>query len=53
VEVGQLVIVAAAFLAYRLLARQPNWQLARTAALYGIGTVAAYWSISRIALIVA
>jgi hydrogenase/urease accessory protein HupE len=48
VEFGQLLVVAIAFAAYRTLASQPKFTAARTPALYTIGGVAAYWSISRI-----
>jgi hypothetical protein len=52
VEIGQLMAVAAAWLVYRLWRRWPLWAHARTAALYGIGSVAAYWSLLRMAAIV-
>ena len=52
VEVGQLMVVAAAYLAYRALAAWPRLAVGRAPALYAIGTVAAYWSIERIAGIV-
>ncbi|MGM9491395.1 HupE/UreJ family protein [Ideonella sp. YS5] len=52
VEVGQLMAVAAAWLLYRLWLRWPVWVHARTAVLYGIGSVAAYWSLLRMAAIV-
>ena len=53
VEVGQLMTVAAAWALWRVAARWPQLTLARTAALYGIGSVAAYWSWLRIAAIFA
>jgi hydrogenase/urease accessory protein HupE len=53
VEIGQLMTVAAAWLLWRASARFPRLALARTAALYGIGTLAAYWSWLRIAAIFA
>jgi hydrogenase/urease accessory protein HupE len=53
VEIGQLMTVAAAWLLWRVAARWPRLALARTAALYGIGTVAAYWSWTRVAAILA
>jgi hydrogenase/urease accessory protein HupE len=53
VEIGQLMTVAAAWLLWRASARLPRLALARTAALYGIGTLAAYWSWLRIAAIFA
>jgi len=43
--------VAISFAIYRVLARQPQFGVARTPALYAIGSVAAYWSITRIAAI--
>lgn len=48
VEFGQLLVVAAAYLLYRILSGWPAAARARTAALYAIGSVAAYWSIGRI-----
>jgi hydrogenase/urease accessory protein HupE len=48
VELGQLLVVAVAYLTYRALARWPKFENARAPALYAIGSVAAYWSISRI-----
>ena len=51
VELGQLLVVAISFAIYRVLARQPQFGVARTPALYAIGSVAAYWSITRIAAI--
>ena len=55
VEAGQLLTVAAAGLVYALLRRLPVVPPApaRVAALYGIGAMAAYWSIERIAAILA
>ena len=49
VEIGQLLVVAAVYVAYRGLARRPEFALARVPALYAIGGVAVYWSIGRIA----
>jgi len=49
VEFGQLLVVALAGLAARTLLRAPLFARARTAALYAIGSVAAWWSIARIA----
>lgn len=57
VEIGQLMTVAAAWCLYRLLKMMPvgagqnALPQARTAALYGIGTMAAYWSWLRIVAI--
>jgi hydrogenase/urease accessory protein HupE len=48
VELGQLLVVAMSFVIYRLVSRLPLFATARTPALYAIGSVAAYWSISRI-----
>lgn len=48
VEIGQLLAVAAAWGAWRLWLLRPVWPHARAATLYGIGTVAAYWSWLRI-----
>ena len=48
VEIGQLMAVAAAYLAYRAVARWPRAERARTPVLYAIGSVAAFWSFGRI-----
>lgn len=48
VEAGQLMAVAAAWLVYRAWLRWPLWVHARAAALYGIGSLAAYWSWLRV-----
>jgi hydrogenase/urease accessory protein HupE len=53
VEIGQLMTVGAAWLLWRVTARWPQLMTARTAALYSIGSVAAYWSWLRVAAIVA
>jgi hydrogenase/urease accessory protein HupE len=53
VEMGQLLVVGSAFALYTLLARSPKLSLARAPALYAIGTVAAFWSITRIVAILA
>lgn len=57
VEIGQLLTVALAFGVSRLLphlaALWPRAAQARTALLYGIGSLAAYWSWSRVAAILA
>ena len=47
VEIGQLLIVTAAWLLWRLVSHWPKVALARTAVLYGICSVAAYWSWER------
>lgn len=49
VELGQLLVVAISFAICRVLSHQPQFGAARTPALYAIGSVAAYWSITRIA----
>lgn len=49
VEIGQLIIVGLAWLTWRLLQRWPQADRLRTPVLYGIGTVAAYWSWLRVA----
>jgi hypothetical protein len=51
VEIGQLLAVAAAWAAWRLLRRLPALQLGRVPVLYGIGALAAYWSLARMAAI--
>lgn len=51
VEVGQLLTVAAAYGLCRLLARWPAFVRGRVPALYAIGSLAAYWSLARIAAI--
>lgn len=51
VEIGQLLTVGSAFLLWRLCARWPRLAQARTALLYGIGTLAAYWSWLRLVAI--
>jgi hydrogenase/urease accessory protein HupE len=48
VEVGQLLVIGAAYLLFRSLAHRPAFVLARAPALYTIGTLAAFWSIGRI-----
>ena len=52
VEAGQLLAVAAAWFLWRAAARWPRLAAMRTGLLYAIGSVAAYWSCLRIALIV-
>jgi hydrogenase/urease accessory protein HupE len=51
VEIGQLLTVAAAWAVWWMLKRVPAAHLARTPALYGIGSIAAYWSWLRVAAI--
>ncbi len=57
VEAGQLLVVCAAFAAYKLLGHLPRIApvrtQARTSALYALGTLAAYWSIGRVVALVA
>jgi hydrogenase/urease accessory protein HupE len=48
VEIGQLMTVAVAWLAWRALRRFPQTALGRVPALYAIGAVAAYWSWVRV-----
>jgi hydrogenase/urease accessory protein HupE len=48
VELGQLFVVTLAFGLYRALSRRPTFVMARTPALYLIGTIAAYWSFGRV-----
>lgn len=47
VELGQLLVVGAAWLAYTALRRTAAALPARRAALYGIGSLAACWSLAR------
>src|SRR4029077_4616381 len=49
VEFGQLLGVGVAYVVYRAFAKRSAFAWARTPALYVIGSVAAYWSIGRIA----
>ncbi len=53
VELGQLLVVAVAYVVYRALAVHPKSIAVRMPALYAIGSVAAYWSIGRIVSILA
>jgi len=53
VEIGQLLVVGLAMLAWRATARWPRAALARTPLLYAIGTLAAYWSWLRVAAVFA
>ena len=53
VEMGQLAVVGLAALVAVAARRLPHPATARRAALYAIGSVAAYWSIARIVAIVA
>jgi len=53
VEIGQLLTVGAAWLVYRAVRQLPVMPQARLAALYAIGTMAAYWTALRVFAIVA
>jgi hydrogenase/urease accessory protein HupE len=53
VEIGQLMTVATAWLVWRATSRWAFIGRARTAVLYGIGSLAAYWSLMRVAAILA
>lgn len=48
VELGQLFVVGLAFVLFRAFANRPKFALARSPALYFIGSIAAYWSLGRI-----
>lgn len=49
VELGQLFVVGCAWAAVSALRRLPRGERARTPALYAIGAVASYWTLSRLA----
>lgn len=49
VEIGQLMTLGVAWLVWRATSRWPASRRMRTAVLYAIGTLAAYWSWSRLA----
>jgi hydrogenase/urease accessory protein HupE len=51
VEAGQLLVVGAAFVLVRSASRWPATSLARRPALYAVGSVAAYWTIARAAML--
>ena len=51
VEIGQLLTVAVAWLVWQAASRLPAMQRLRTVLLYGIGSVAAWWSWLRIVAI--
>jgi hydrogenase/urease accessory protein HupE len=53
VELGQLLTVALAWAVHRALRDIPAMAKARAALLYGIGSMAAYWSLTRIVAILA
>jgi hydrogenase/urease accessory protein HupE len=52
VEAGQLLVVALAWGLTMLLARNPILPRLKAPALYAIGTLAAYWSLERVAVII-
>ncbi len=51
VEIGQLLTVACAYGLVRAFSRVRGFAAARTPALYAIGAIAAYWSWSRLVLV--
>jgi hydrogenase/urease accessory protein HupE len=51
VEIGQLLTIGVAWLVYRAVRQLPVMAPARLAALYAIGSLAAYWSCARIATV--
>jgi len=51
VEIGQLMTVGLAWLVWRLLQRWPVAERGRVPLLYGIGSIAAYWSWVRVVAI--
>ena len=53
VEAGQLMVVLFVWLAVRALRRWPVVERSRTALLYAMGAIAAYWSIGRIVAMLA
>lgn len=53
VELGQLMTVGVCWCLWRVAGRWPVAQRLRTVLLYGIGSVAAYWSWLRIAAVIA
>ncbi len=53
VEIGQLLTVAAAWLVLLSVRRFPMLAQARVAVLYAIGSTAAYWACTRVALLLA
>lgn len=53
VEVGQLLVVGIAYLLYRAMRDRPVFNLTRKPALYAIGSAAAFWSIGRVAAVLA
>ncbi len=53
VEIGQLLIVAGAWMLWRVASRWTQVALARAGLLYSIGSIAAYWSWTRVVAIFA
>lgn len=53
VEVGQLLVIAAAWLVALAARRVPALGRGRTAAVYAMGALAAYWTIDRVAQLLA
>jgi hypothetical protein len=51
VELGQLCVLGLAFAVHRLLARFAWYARLRRPALYGIGAMAAYWTLARALLL--
>ena len=51
VEIGQLLTLAAAWLLVRVSRQLPFATQARRAALYAIGSLAAFWTLTRVAAI--
>jgi hydrogenase/urease accessory protein HupE len=51
VELGQLLVVGAAFVLWRALSGWPAFQRLRTPSLYAIGSMAAYWTVARVVAI--
>ncbi len=49
VEAGQLLVIGCAWLLMLAIGRLPHLDVARRRALYAIGSVAAYWTLSRLA----
>ena len=49
VEAGQMFVVGCAWMLMLAFRRLPRRELARTQALYAIGAIAAYWTLSRLA----
>jgi hydrogenase/urease accessory protein HupE len=53
VEAGQLLALAACWALWRVFQGQPRFAQARAPALYAIGSVAAWWTLARIAAVLA